>query len=102
MAREQRAVAVEVRITRGEHAHLAPALRNDLFDGAIERARPWACRAADERTGEGQVAPAAEHDLGGRYQPARGRREPLDAVLADADDHTSELQSRFGISYAVF
>jgi hypothetical protein len=45
----------------------------DLLGGAIERARPGPRRAANERRHEPKMAAAAEYDLGGADQGARGR-----------------------------
>ncbi len=81
-----RADAVEERIARGEHADRPPALLETSADRPIERARPRPHRAADQRAGQLKMALAAEHDLGVGDQPARDRRQALDAVLADADD----------------
>ena len=86
VSRQHRADAVVKRIAGGEHADLPAAIAQHLVGRAVERARPRPRRAANERSGKAEVAPAAEHDLGGADQPARRRAQALDAVLADADD----------------
>ncbi len=63
-----------------------PRWRQNLFDDAVERRRPRPRRAADERCRQRQMPPAAEHDVGAADQPAGDRAQPVDAVLADADD----------------
>ena len=86
MPRQHRADAVVIGIAGGEHANLAAALRQHLRDTVLERRWPGPRRAADERSRKGEMALAAEHDLGVGHEPARHRREAFDPVLPDADD----------------
>ena len=86
MARQDGADAVDERISRSEHADLPLALSQDLVNGAIERRGPWARRATNQRDRQGQMPLAAEYYFGVSDQPARHRAEPINAILADADD----------------
>jgi hypothetical protein len=73
-------------IAGGEHANVAAAQCRNLGNRAVERRRPWPRRTADQRRCQREMAPAAEHDLGAAHEAAGDRAEPIDAVLADADD----------------
>ena len=87
MARQHGADAVQEGIAGGEHADLPAAQRQHLVD-----------RRASNGVGHGRAAPrisgaasaemalAAEHDRRAAHEAARHRAEPVDAVLADADD----------------
>ena len=86
VAREHRSDAVEKRIAGGEHADVAAAMGENVFDRTLERARPGVRVSANERGRERKMAFAAEYDFGGGNQPACRRAQPLDSVLADADD----------------
>jgi hypothetical protein len=77
---------VAERIARGEHADLLPAQRADRRHCRIERRRPGVGDTGDPARGELQVPPAAENMFGCRDRAQRLRREPVEPVLADADD----------------
>ena len=84
--RQHRADAVMERIARGEHADLPPAMAADFVGGTVERTRPSACRAPNERRRQGKMPAAAKDDLGPADQSARRRAQAVDAVFADPDD----------------
>ena len=86
MTAESRANPVEKRIARRQHADRTAALGHNLLHGAIERTRPGPRRALDDAARQLKMALAAEHDLRVGDQPSRHRGQPVDAVLADADD----------------
>ena len=87
MARQHGADAVHEGIAGGEHAdgraRAAPAPpRPPRSNGdGHGRAAPRI-----ERRGQRQMALAAEHDRRAAHEPAGDRAQPVDAVLADADD----------------
>jgi hypothetical protein len=58
----------------------------DFVGGAIKGARPSARRPANKRRRKRKMTPAAKHDVGPANQPARGRAQAIDAILADTDD----------------
>ena len=88
MARQHGADAVVERIAGREHADLVPrALRQHVLDAALERARPGARLAADQRAASARWR-SPPNTIGGARRPdARAdRAQAVDAVLADADD----------------
>ena len=87
VARQHRADAVVERIAGGEHADLPAAMRQHLLDGALERARPWPRRAADQRRRERRDGACRRTRSRRRaMSPRAAGLKPVDAVLADADD----------------
>ena len=64
LPRQRDADAVEERIARRQHADLAAAQRQHVAHGAVEGRRPRPLLACDDRAGQREMAPAAEHEIG--------------------------------------
>ena len=77
--------AEEERIAAREHANGLAAMGLDRVERVLDRRRPDE-RLGGQRPGEREMALAADHELGLRDEPPRGRREAVDPVLPDADD----------------
>src|ERR1700733_10900960 len=63
--------AIMERIARSDDTDLTAAMAKHLFGSAVERARPRPRNAANERSRQRQMAPAAEHELCVLDQAAR-------------------------------
>lgn len=85
-SRQRDADAVQEWIARGEHADGTPGERRDLGHAGVERRWPLMRFALDKRTGEFEVALAAEHELGGSNGALGLVAETRYTVFADADD----------------
>ena len=86
MGRQHGADAEAVGIAGGEHGDRLAAMGENFRDGLGDGARPGLALTARQAVGKGQVALAADHELGVGDEGARRRREPFGAVLADPDD----------------
>ena len=85
MAHQQAADAKEERIAARQHADRLAAPRQNCGQRALDRRRPSQGLRRDGRR-QRQMPRAADDKRGLRDQPPCGRRKPVEAVLADADD----------------
>jgi len=74
MPQQDRADAVDERVTRCEHAHVTAPLRQHFLDGFLEGTAPRPRGAADERRGKGKMSLTAEHDLCCLHETSGNRR----------------------------
>ena len=92
-AHQHVADAVVERIAARQHGHRPAAMLLDFRQHVADRARPREPLTLDQRVRQGEMPLAAHDQLGVGHQPARDRREAVDAVLADADDGQPALRT---------
>src|SRR5262245_6401032 len=95
MRAEQGSRAIKERIARAQHADGRAASCNNGRNGVRERRRPNH-GFAGEGSCDRKMAGATHNQLGLRERFARGRRERLGAVLAEADEREPILATGRG------